>query len=589
VSRPALALALALALPAPAALGDGRPNVLLIVSDDQGFGDLGRHGNPVLRTPHLDRLASEGIEIAQFYASPVCAPTRASLMTGRYNYRTRVVDTYLGRALMDPDEVTLPQVLKAAGYRTGIFGKWHLGDNFPMRPQDRGFDEALVIRGGGIAQPSDPPGPGGSGYDDPVLQHDGREERARGYCSDVFSEAALRFIEADRDRPFFAYLAFNAPHTPLQVPAYYEHMYEGPGLSPDAFPNVGRPIEGRVDPVAVARTYGMVTNLDDNVGRVLARLEALGLAGDTIVAFLSDNGPQEPRYNAGLRGRKGTVYEGGIRVPCFLRWPGHFEAGRTLDAVAAHIDLMPTLLDACGVAPPEGVALDGRSLLPLLTGRAASLPERALFFQWHRGDAPEPLRAFAAREGRWKLVQPEGVGEGAKVEDPHLALYDIEADPFEERDVSAAHPEVVARLREAYLAWFRDVSATRGYDPPRIAVGSDAEPRVVLTRQDWRGPRAGWKPGSLGHWEVDVRDPGPYRVTVRFAPPEGGGATLRLRVGAEALEATVAGAGEHTFEAVRLAPGPAEVAAALTPSGGGEPFGALYVELERSGPAGSPR
>ncbi len=492
-----LTLAAAWAAPQASAGSPRRPNVLLIMSDDQGYGDLGCHGNPVLRTPNLDALAAGSTEIATFYVSPVCAPTRASLMTGRYNYRTRVTDTYLGRAMMDPAEVTLAEMLGAAGYRTGIFGKWHLGDDYPLRPQDQGFREVLVHRGGGIAQPSDPPEPGGSSYDDPILQHNGRQEKARGYCSDVFTDAAIRFIEADRDRPFFAYLAFNAPHTPLQVPDRHRGRFRDADLSASSLPRVGRPVEGEVDPEATARVYDMVANIDDNVGRLLGKLDELGLAEETIVIFLTDNGPQQPRYNAGLRGRKGTVYEGGIRVPFFIRWPGRIPAGRRLDLVAAHIDVAPTLLDACGVARPEGGSFDGRSLIGPLRGDRDASPDRTLFFQWHRGDVPELGRAFAARDASWKLVQPQG-GDGPSAKPPHFELYSIEDDPYERRDVAGQNPEVVRRLRSEYEAWFRDVGSTRGFDPPRIVLGTAHQNPTILTRQDWRGARAGWGPKNRG-------------------------------------------------------------------------------------------
>lgn len=568
--------------PCPAADDPARrPNVVLILTDDQGFGDLGRHGNPVLRTPHLDRLASESVAVRAFYVAPVCAPTRASLLTGRYNYRTRVTDTYLGRALMDPDEVTLAEMLRDAGYRTGIFGKWHLGDNLPMRPIDQGFDEALVHRGGGLGQPSDSPEPGGSSYTDPILRHNGREVKTTGYCSDVFTDAALRFLEADPGRPFFAYLAFNAPHTPLEVPESYRALYDGSDLSPSALPAVGRPIEGRVDSEATARVYGMVTNLDDNVGRLLARLDELALARETIVIFLTDNGPQQPRYNAGLRGLKGSVYEGGIRVPFLVRWPGRLEPGREVDVVGAHIDVVPTLLEACGVPRPEGVALDGLSLLPWLEGRETVPPDRTLFFQWHRGDVPRPGRAFAAREARWKLVQPLGAQDGPVPDDPPLELYDLRDDPFEQRDLAARHPEVVRRLRAEYARWFADVCGTRGFDPPPIVLGSDRENPSVLTRQDWRGGRAGWSPTSLGHWSVEVARPGTYRVALRFDPPRGA-ATVRLSFGGATHEARVAaGSVRHTFEALSPTPGRGRLEASVSADDGGMPVGVRYAEVER--------
>ena len=252
-----------------------------------------------------------------------------------------------------------------------------------------------------------------------------------------------------------------------------------------------------------AKVYAMVKNLDDNVGRLIAALKRLGLEENTILIFMTDNGPQQPRYNAGMRGRKGTVYQGGIRVPFFVRWPRQFRAGTTVDRIAAHIDVVPTLLEACRVSPPSGAGLDGVSLLPLARGGAPSWPDRTLYFQWHRGDAPEPFRAAAVRSQRYKLVDGK-------------ELYDLEKDPAESADIAAANPEIVARMRKSYQAWFQDVSSTRGYDPPRIFLGTRHEDPVRLTRQDWRGPKAGWGADSAGYWEVDVREGGRYRVTLTF-------------------------------------------------------------------------
>jgi len=276
-----------------------QPNVILVITDDQGYGDLGVHGNQEIQTPNLDSFATESVHFKNFYVCPVCAPTRASLMTGRYNYRTGVVDTYLGRAMMFGDEVTLAHSLGEAGYKTGIFGKWHLGDNYPMRPDDQGFQEALVHKGGGIGQPSDPPG---NTYFDPVLYHNGRDKKYEGYCTDIFTNATIDFIEKNRNQPFFAYLSTNAPHTPLQIHDKYVQPYLDKGLDE-----------------TTAKVYGMITNLDENMGRLLSRLDELDLSENTIVIFMTDNGAQQSRYNAGLRGRKGTVYEGGIRVPFYIR------------------------------------------------------------------------------------------------------------------------------------------------------------------------------------------------------------------------------------------------------------------------------
>ena len=295
-----------------------RPNVLIVITDDQGFGDLGAHGNPKIRTPNLDAFTRESVWLKNFYVSPVCAPTRASLLTGRYNFRTGVVDTYLGRALMYPDEVTLAEVLAGAGYRTGIFGKWHLGDNAPMRPIDQGFQEALVLKGGGIGQAADPPG--GSSYFDPVLQHNGSQERYKGYCSDVFAGAAIDFMESSGDRPFFAYLAFNCPHSPHEVSEAELAPYKAMDLTLASFPKLGQriPPEWASPPETVARVYAMVSNIDRNVGRVLKALQDFKLANDTIVVFLTDNGPAQVRFDRpACAAGKGSVYRRwNLRVPC---------------------------------------------------------------------------------------------------------------------------------------------------------------------------------------------------------------------------------------------------------------------------------
>jgi arylsulfatase A-like enzyme len=508
-----------------------RPNILLIITDDQGYGDLSCHGNPHLKTPNIDRIAADGVQFTQFHVSPVCAPTRASLLTGRYNYRTGVVDTYLGRAMMHSDEVTLPEMLREAGYRTGIFGKWHLGDNYPLRAIDQGFEEALVHTGGGITQPSDPPG---NTYFDPVLFHNGKSEKHKGYCTDIFANAAIQFIQTNRSRPFFAYLATNAPHTPLQIAESYVEPYRRKGLD-----------------ATTAAVYGMVQNVDENVGRVLEALRSNGIDRDTIVIFMTDNGPQQMRYNAGMRGLKGSVYEGGIRVPLFVRWPGRFEGGKRVDGVCAHIDITPTLLDVCGVRTRS--RMDGVSLANL------TWPDRNLFFQWHRGEVPVPHRNAAVRAGRWKLVNGR-------------ELYDLENDPAEARDLSSQHSDRVTKLVIAYEEWFRDVSARRGYAPPRIVVGSRHENPTVLTRQDWRGPRAGWDKDSLGHWEVEVQREGRYRITLRFA----GSGPVRFALGPVELSGQPdAGSAEFTWNNVRLPEGPATLNASVGN------IGVHYVEVQR--------
>jgi arylsulfatase A-like enzyme len=588
----------------PALLADAepapRPNVLLIIADDMGYGDLGWHGNPKLHTPQLDRLAAQSVRLKNFYVSPVCSPTRASLLTGRWNYRTGVVDTYIGRSLMHADETTLAEQLGAVGYRCGIFGKWHLGDNYPLRAIDQGFHEALVHNGGGIGQPSDPPG---NSYFDPVLFHNGQAIKTKGYCSDVFTDAAIKFVSnsppyqggargvAPVAQPFFAYLAYNCPHDPLQAPEDLHRAYRRLRLNAGAFPQFGQPLPDRLNEDNIAKVYAMVENLDTNVGRLLAMLDELKLAENTIVIFLTDNGPAFPRYNAGLRDRKGSVFDGGIRVPCFVRWPTKLSAGRKIDTIAAHVDITPTLLEACGVpspSPPAGErvgvrgapAFDGKSLLPLLKGDKIDWPARSLFFQWHRGDTPELGRCFAVREQQWKLVQPLGRDGGKLPDQPPLHLFDMSRDPYEQHDVSAEHPDIVARLRTSYEVWFKDVSGTRGFAQPRIHLGSPQENPTTLTRQDWRGPRAGWRPGDLGHWEVFVARAGTYSITLRFPPAEQP-ATAHFQLGDTRLSRPIeAKAASCVFSEVQLPPGDGRLEAWL--ERGQEKGGVHYVVVERS-------
>ncbi len=533
-----------------------RPNVVLIITDDQGYGDLGCHGNPVLKTPNLDRLHGESVRLTHFNSSPVCSPTRSSLLTGRCNYRTGVVDTYAGRSMMDPRETTLAQMLGAAGYRTGIFGKWHLGDNYPLRPVDRGFQESLVHLGGGIAQPSDP-----EFYDrkdtyfDPVLQRNGAPVKVRGYCTDVFTDAALDFITTPRKTPFFAYVAFNAPHTPLQVPEADAAPYLAAGLDEDT-----------------ARVYGMIANADRNTGRILAALDDAGLAQNTIVIFMTDNGAQDKdekkRFNAGLRGWKGTVYDGGIRVPFFVRWPEAFAGNRDMDRIAAHIDVAPTLLDACGALPAKPPAFDGVSLMPLLRdGEAAKTwPDRTLFLQWHRGDAPEPFRNSAVRTQRWKLV------DGAE-------LYDMDADPGETGNVAADNPETVGQLRAAYEKWFADVSASRGYAPVRIVVGSDRQNPLTLSRQDWRG-EDNWTGDGVGHWELTVEKTGEYTAEITFAKAKKAGTARILLGGAEGSAEVAGGAATAVITGLRPAAGDTRLECWLEQ--GTERHGMRFVTLKRN-------
>ncbi len=468
-----------------------RPNIIVILTDDQGYGDLSLHGNTHLATPHMDSIAKEGAQFTRFHSSPVCSPTRSSLLTGRYNYRTGVVDTYLGRSMMRPQEITVAEMLKTAGYRTGIFGKWHLGDNYPLRAPDQGFDESLVLNGGGLLQPGDPPeeltGVKPS-YFNPVLSRNGKWEKTEGYCTDIYFREAMAFMTRAANRPFFCYIPTNAPHTPLEVDEALVKPYRDKGLDD-----------------VTAKIYAMVENIDSNIGRLKQYLAERKIDRDTMLIFMTDNGPQQRRYNAGMRQLKGSIYEGGIRVPFFVKWPAAIEAGAVVDRLAAHIDVTPTLLEAAGATTVA--KMDGRSLLPLARDAKArdTWSDRTIFLQWHRGDKPEKFRQSAVLTQRYKLANGK-------------ELYDLDKDPAESKDIAAEEPSMVRQLRTSYEAWFEDVGK-QGYDPPKIVLTKRAP--TLLTRQDWRGDGATWDKNGIGHWELQAAYAGPYKVTVLFdATPE---------------------------------------------------------------------
>jgi len=355
-----------------------RPNVILIITDDQGYGELACHGNKIIKTPNLDRLYRESTRFTAFHVSPTCSPTRASLMTGRHEFRSGVTHTIFERERLSLDAVTIAQVLSQAGYGTGIFGKWHLGDEEPYQPHNRGFDEVFIHGAGGIGQTyecscGDVPD---NTYFDPVIRHNTTFVKTKGYCTDVFFTQALRWIKENRARRFFAYLATNAPHSPYVCPEKYLKPYLDAGLDEKS-----------------AAYYGMITNLDENVGRLVRKLDEWALTERTLVIFMTDNGhPLANLYNAGMRGNKGTAYEGGTRVPAFFRWPGRIKAGADVDRLAAHIDMFPTLVELCGATYPRELKLDGRSLVPLLKDPKTTWPDRYIFVhvgRWPRGKASD--------------------------------------------------------------------------------------------------------------------------------------------------------------------------------------------------------
>lgn len=435
-----------------------RPNVILFLADDLGYGDIGVHGNTVVKTPHLDAFAGESIEWERFYVTPVCAPTRASMMTGRHNFRTGVTDVFGTGCEMADDETTVAELLRTAGYATGLFGKWHLGDEAHQSPTQRGFDETLTFHGCAMAQDQ---------YFNPTLLRNDVPEQHEGYCLDVFTDAAIAFMKAHRDGPFFLFLPSNLIHTPLVAPDAIVAQYDNLGL-----------IE------STQKTYAMVQNLDDNFGRLRQALKDLGIEDDTLLMATSDNGPcsgSNPveRHMAGLHGLKGTVYENGIRVPCFMRWPNGLEGEGTRKQMAAHIDVLPTIAEACGLSLPTESKVDGISLMPFLREPDSPGADRDVIFQWDSGQIPRRGHAYCVVNQRYKLVQPCGMDSPGQqhirdryaelcrlqnrgkrhIEGPaRFELYDLQEDPGEQVDLAEDRPDIVQQMRLAYDAWFDDVT-----------------------------------------------------------------------------------------------------------------------------------
>ncbi|MCW5981083.1 MAG: arylsulfatase [Bryobacteraceae bacterium] len=572
------------------------PNVVLVITDDQGYGDLGCHGNRSIRTPNLDRLHSAAIRFTNFHVSPTCSPTRAALLTGRYSNATGVWHTIMGRSLLHPDEVTMADRFRASGYRTGIFGKWHLGDNYPSRPRDNGFDEAIVHGGGGVWQTPDY---FGNDYFDDTYFHNGTPEKFRGFCTDVWFESAMKFIAAaaGEGKPFFCYLSTNAPHAPMWSPEPYAKPYLG--------------IKGLEEP----GFYGMIANIDDNIGRLERFLDARGLAANTILVFMTDNGSAAGAqvFNAEMRGRKGSPYEGGHRVPLFVRWPGGgLGASREIDALAAHVDLLPTLAELCGLKNVAGPELHGRSLKALLDGSASVWPDRAIVVDSQRMEFLRPWRRTAVMTAQWRLVNNTLDGDPAATE-----LYDIRKDPGQRRNFANDFPGVVAARKAEYEAWWKLVSG-RASEYVRIALGSEEENPSRLTAHDWHseGAEQVWSqrgirqaPAVNGFWAVRVERAGRYRIELRRWPreldlpinapykdaepnnePAPGIAIAavkaRLRIAGFDQTSEVRPADKAAVFTTILRPGPAELQTWFYDRDGTE-RGAYYVYVEWTG-AGSP-
>lgn len=489
-----------------------KPNVIIIITDDQGFGDLGINENPNIITPNIDQFASESIQFDNFFVSPVCAPTRASLMTGRYSLRTGVRDTYNGGAIMSNTETTIAEILKEADYSTGIFGKWHLGDNYPFRPSEQGFDESIIHLAGGIGQVGDFTNyyKGNTSYFDPILWKNNKKNQYDGYCSDIFAENAVKFIEKNKNKPFFCYLSFNAPHTPLQVPKKYYNMYK------DLDPEVGFIDESLASKMSekdkedARRIYGMVTNIDDNVGKVLNKLTELGIEEETIIIFMTDNGPQQFRYNSNMKGLKGTVYNGGTRVPFYIKYAEKFKNSKVISRMSAHIDILPTILELCNLKIPSDRKIDGQSLVPLINSKPFN--DRHLFSYWTRR-FPEKYINMSIQNDNYKLVGNNDYN--GKIKD--FELYDLIADPLESKNVINQNIEIAKSFKIEMDNSIDDLLSSENIkNPPRIIIGSEFENPTVLNRNDASGERGIWAQNDIySYWKVNFKK-GTYDFKFKF-------------------------------------------------------------------------
>jgi arylsulfatase A-like enzyme len=575
ISAAVLAAALLLAIGDPgetsAADAPQPPNVILILADGPGHGDWpGSANKRIVKTFALDMFHGEAARLTNFHVDPASSPTRAALMTGRYSCRTGVWHTMMGRSLLRRDEKTMADIFAAAGYRTAIFGKWHLGDNYPYRAVDRGFHESLVHGGGGIGEAPDW---WGNACFDPVLCHNGKWKKQSGYCTDIFFAAATRFIEANRAQPLFVYIPTSMPPPSYQVAQKYTRPYLEAGVKPD-----------------LAQFYGMIANLDENFGRLLTRLDQWGLSQNTIVVFMAHSGGAGGGGSATVRGQKGSGYDAGHPVPCFIRWPAKLKGGYDVDLLTAQVDILPTLLDLCNIRKPKDLKFDGKGLLPLLV-RVEDWAPRTLFVQSHGIEMPQMWRNSAVMYEEFHVLNRPGEYT-VKNEYRLLSgrqLYDIKKDPGQLYDLSRESPKTVDKLRFDYEEWYKEVSARFG-EYCEIVLGSPRQNPTELNCMDWHGPSVPWEQimvaGRMqanGFWAVEVERAGRYQFTLRERPavakfPLKPG-LARLQIGQTLLaKAIPAGATSVTFD-LDLKPGKTRVQTWLIEPGGAA-RGAYYVEVK---------
>lgn len=487
-----------------------KPNVILIMVDDQGYGDVGALGNKNIKTPNIDDLHATSTRFTDYHVSPTCAPTRAAMMTGHHNYRTGVFFTIKGRSLILEKETTMAQVFKENGYNTAMFGKWHLGDNYPFRPQDKGFEEVLMNNGGGVGQTMDY---WDNDYFDDTYVHNGKLEKFEGYCTDVWFENAKKYIGNQKNKPFFCYLSTNAAHSPYWV----DDKYSDPYKNNKDIPN--------------AAFYGMITNVDENIGKLVEYLKSIDLMNNTILIVTADNGSAagnkmgkgEDRLdgfiakgnNAGMRGVKASMYEGGHRVPFFIHWKdGGIDIGRDIDALTAHYDVFPTLVDLCKLNVKEDLKFDGSSLVALMDGDNSKFEDRIVYVNTQFSTDPIPWKRTALMHQNWRLV------EGTE-------LYNLDTDPEQRTNVAEQYPERVEKYKAEYDKWWAEISPTF-VEKPYFIIGNEAENPTTLFCHDWHSETfTPWQQNHIrqgqinnGFWRVKVAEAGAYTLKLRRWPEE---------------------------------------------------------------------
>ncbi len=484
---------------------NSKPNIVIVLTDDQGYGDLSLHGNPIVKTPNIDQLGHESVSLTNYHVAPTCSPTRAGLLTGRWNNRTGVWHTIMGRSMLRENEKTIADLLKVNGYQTAMFGKWHLGDNYPYRPNDRGFDFAYYHGGGGVGQTPDH---WNNAYFDDVYMRNGVKEQATGFVTDILFNEAISYIETAKknDKPFFTYISTNAPHGPMHAPKKYADIYANANI-----------------PVAVKHFYGMITNIDDNVAKLRQYLAENDLGDNTIFIFTTDNGTSAGHrvFNAGMRGKKGSEYDGGHRVPFFIHWPdGPINQAFKQPKITSFADVVPTLLALTQSENTLNVNFDGTSITPLLTSAKAPWPDRTLFTDSQRILDPIKWRKSAVMTNQWRLINGR-------------ELYDMHKDPSQTNDIAKANPEVVKDLKKKYQSWWQDISASFS-EPTAIHIGNSKANPVALTSHDWLGNNAKvpWQQKQIrqaireedgkhkGYWYLDIKTAGQYKFKLSRWPVE---------------------------------------------------------------------